>query len=270
MTFRLRALGRWSILTAAALAGALLISSAVGARAAGGAGFDCSGGSVPAGSYSSLTISGVCSVDAGNVTVAHNVSVEPGAALAAAFGGSDLIVGGNVRVGANGVLVLGCAPADFICFNDPDQDHPTLSVHDVIGGSLLAHDALAVLVHGVDIGGNVVMSGGGGGVNCDSLDVLQGAPAYGVIEDSAIGGNAMITNWHSCWLGFIRNTVGGNVNFHGNVTADPDGNEIVTNTIAGRLNCQGNSPAPQVGDSEGSPNIVARGASGQCTGLVAR
>ena len=47
---------------------------------------------------------------------------------------------------------------------------------------------------------------------------------------------------------------------------DPDGNEYVTNTIHGSL-MRGNSPAPQVGDSEGSPNVVTGRETGQCAGL---
>jgi hypothetical protein len=37
---------------------------------------------------------------------------------------------------------------------------------------------------------------------------------------------------------------------------DPDANEHVTNTIRGRLVCHNNSPAPQVGDSRGRPNVL--------------
>jgi len=48
---------------------------------------------------------------------------------------------------------------------------------------------------------------------------------------------------------------------------NPDGNEYVTNAIRGGLNCSGNSPAPQVGDSEGSANRVTGRKTGQCAGL---
>jgi hypothetical protein len=58
------------------------------------------------------------------------------------------------------------------------------------------------------------------------------------------------------------------VNLLNNVVADPDGNEVVTNSIHGILNCSGNDPAPQVGDSEGSPNLVyGSRIGGQCIGL---
>ena len=200
---------------------------------------------------------------------AQRVNVTDGGVFVAAFGGSDLTVAQNLRVSANGALVLGCEPGEFPCFNDPDQNVGTLLTHLVIGGNLIAEGALALITHANQINGNVVVSGGGGGVNCDSQDALMGSPAYLTFEDSTIGGNAVVTNFHTCWLGFIRNTVSGNVNLHGNVTADPDGNEIVTNTISGNLNCTGDSPAPQVGDSEGEPDVVGRRANGQCARLVA-
>lgn len=253
-----------------AIACAVLVGQ-VGAAAAkppsAGGATTCTGGSIASGTYSSLTIAGTCALDSGSVTVTHNVSVLSGGGLLAAFGGSDLTVGQNLVVQANGVLVLGCEPEAFICFNDPDQEVGTLITNDRVGGNLIAENSLAVLAHHSTIGGNVVLSGGGGGLNCDPQDALFGSPAYATYEDNTIGGNAVISGWQSCWLGFIRNTVARNVNFQNNSTFDPDGNEVVTNTIGGALNCSGNDPAPQIGDSGGSPNIATR-ASGQCVGLV--
>ena len=89
-------------------AGALQLISPAASYAAGTT--TCSGGSVAAGSYSSLTITGFCTADAGNVDVATNVTVAPGGELVAAFGGSDVHVGGNLTVQSNGVLILGCEP----------------------------------------------------------------------------------------------------------------------------------------------------------------
>jgi hypothetical protein len=74
--------------------------------------------------------------------------------------------------------------------------------------------------------------------------------------------------YNGFWMGFIRNTVYGPVNLNDNVLVDEDGNEYVTNTIYGSLNCAGNDPAPQVGDSEGSPNQVTGPVTGQCTAVV--
>lgn len=249
----------------AALAVGMLAASPAGALASGGSSLNCTGGPIPAGTYSSLTVSGACLVDAGNVSVSGNLTVAPGGELLAAFAGSNLWVGGNLIVDANGVLVLGCEPFAFTCLNDPTN---TLAAHGTVGGNLTADGALAVLVHNTAIGRNLAIDGGGGGVNCAPQAALMGSPAYATFEDVKIGGNAVIENWHSCWLGLFRTTVGRNVNFSGNIVADPDGNEVATNTIGGNLNCSGNSPAPQVGDSGGAPNTVGRKATGQCVGLT--
>ena len=101
---------------------------------------------------------------------AQRLNVADGGVFVAAFGGSDLTVGQNLRVSANGALVLGCEPGAFPCFNDPDQNVGTLLTHLVIGGNLIAEGALALITHANQINGNVIVSGGGGGVNCDSQD----------------------------------------------------------------------------------------------------
>src|SRR5689334_2187795 len=78
----------------AALVVAVGAVDAIGADASFAAGTKtCSGGSIAAGSYSSLTITGSCKVDAGNVNVARNLTAANGGELIAAFGGSDLHVG---------------------------------------------------------------------------------------------------------------------------------------------------------------------------------
>jgi hypothetical protein len=74
------------------------------------------------------------------------------------------------------------------------------------------------------------------------------------------------TGYRGFWLGFIRNRVIGNVRLTNNVMGDPDANEYVTNRIRGNLVCRANSPAPQVGDSGGQPNIVTGSKVGQCAG----
>jgi hypothetical protein len=232
--------------------------------------YTCAGGSIPAGTYSSLTVAGPCTVDAGSVMVQRDVTVLPKGVLAAAFGNSNLTIGRNLYVLRNGAAVVGCEPEAFICLNDPDQTTGTMTTDDTIGGDLAAVGALAVLMHHNTIHGSVRQIGGGGGVNCFSQPALFGSPAYASYEDNTIGGSVNVVGFRSCWLGLFRNTIGGYVNFQNNNTADRDGNEIATNTITGWLNCSANSPVPQFGDSGGSPNTAA-GGSGQCagTGIVA-
>lgn len=229
----------------------------------------CAGGSIAPGTYTSLKVTGFCTVDQGVVKVLHSVSVEDNAGLVAAFGnGPQLAVGGNLRVERNAVLVLGCEPEAFACINDPDQSVGTFSSKGTVYGSLNATDALAVIVHDAYIGHNARVVGGGGGYNCDSQAALFGSPAYATFEDTSIGGNATISDMKTCWLGFFRTAVGGWVKYHENSTFDPDGNEVDTNVVQGNLACTKNNPAPQVGDSGGFPNTVFGNASGQCVSLT--
>jgi hypothetical protein len=261
---------RWIRIGGLSLAGALVLAvAALGApalSASAASGYTCAGGSVPGGSYASLTVNGVCTVDAGNVSIAHNVTIGPNAALIALFAGSDLTVGGNVIVQRDAAAGLGCGPPDGQCANDTG-DTPTLSNNVSIGGNVVASGALAVIIHNVHVARNIVVSGGGGGVNCDPHDVTQG-PAFSDVEDSTIGGNVVISGLRSCWLGFIRNHISGNAIFTGNTLADQDANEFVTNTIGRNLICNGNSPAPQFGDSGGDPDVVGGHAIGQCARLL--
>jgi hypothetical protein len=214
----------------------------------------------------------ICTVNAGSVKVKNNLTVLSGGILIAAYGGRDKVHGsnlnvlGNLYVLTNGILVLGCEPVNYICYNDPDQKVGTYFTRDTVGGSLIAEDALAVVAHLDVIGQDVTMTGGGGGVSScsESLPALNGAPPYGDFEDMIIGGNLTITGWQSCWLGVARVVVAQNVDFNDNLTGDPDGNEIVTDSIRGNLNCAGNSPKPQIGDSGGSLDNVFGHAHGQC------
>jgi hypothetical protein len=248
-------------------AGAIQLVSPAASYAASGQ--TCSGGSVAAGSYSSLTITGPCTVDAGTITVTNNLTVAPGGALVAAFGGSDVHVGGNLIVQANGALILGCEPVAFICFNDPDQTVGTLQTNDTVGKNLTATGAVAVIVHATTIGINTVVQGGGGGVNCDTFFLgPQGPPAYIDFEDNTIGGNSIIQGVQSCWAGYIRNHISGNVIYQGNSFADPDASELTTNMVGKNMICSGNSPQVQFGDSQGTPNTVSGKAIGECKNVV--
>ena len=263
----------------AILCSALVFSAMVGVGPAGASdrhhdhGFTCSGGSIPAGSYRSLKVTGPCQLDAGNVTVSGSVEVGNGGTLIAAFGGSDLTVGGSVEVGRNANLILGCEPEAFKCLNDPafnDENDPgTLITNDSIGGNLSGERATMVIAHHNRIGRNLEQEGGGGGFTCDNFPLgPDGPPAYSTYEDNTIGGNASIEGLQTCWIGFIRNTVHRNVSFEDNATFDPDGNEVVGNTVGRNLNCSDNSPHAQIGDSMGAKNVVGGRAHGECRALV--
>lgn len=128
-------------------------------------------------------------------------------------------------------------------------------------GGVHATNAASVQIHFTSIVDGVDIRGGSGPFG-GPFDVT-----WNTIEDSRIRGNVTIAGYNGFWMGFIRNTVSGSVTLNNNVLFDEDGNEYVTNVISGNLACSGNSPAPQVGDSEGSPNTVGGAKLGQCTAV---
>jgi hypothetical protein len=203
-------------------------------------------------------VTGVCSLPPrGTVRIIGSLIV----ARDGAFNGgtmATLTVGNGIRVGAGGILVLGCSP-QIGC--------PGVS-NDVVNGGITAGMALAVIAHNNTINGNVGIIGGGGGLTCDSGAVF-GGPAYVVLEDSTVSGSVIVSGLQSCWFGMFRNDVGGNVTIQKNTFADPDATEIADNVIGGNLTCFANNPPAQVGDSEGGPNIVDGNVFGECTSLAA-
>ena len=259
--------------------------------------YNCTGGNVSAGTYNSMVITGVCYMPAGTVVVRGDLTVAPGALLDAVTPGdpagpgallpSTVFVGGNVWVGHGAVLFLGCSP-NVSC--------PMAVTYDRIGGSLTATGALGVVVHSTSIGGNFSLLGGGGGVvGGTATGVCGGNPAavppvpapvpplwaadpslangegpgmpipvYSDAEDNVIGGNLSIIGLHSCWLGGLRNQVGGDANFSANVMGDPDALEMGNNLVSGNLTCLANVPAVQFGDGGAAPNMVGGFGIGEC------
>jgi len=139
------------------------------------------------------------------------------------------------------------------------EDNPSHT--GTISGGVSATNPASVQIHFSTINGGIKVRGGSGPFG-GPFDITWNA-----IEDNQINGGVTIDGYNGFWFGFIRNHVNGAVNLTNNVLEDPDANEYVTNTIQGSLNCSGNSPAPQIGDSEGSPNQVTGAKTGQCSGL---
>jgi hypothetical protein len=166
---------------------------------------------------------------------------------AACLSNGPVIIRGGLFIEAGATFVLGS--------EENSVDTGTIS------GGVHATDAASVQIHFTTINGGVDVHGGSGPFG-GPFDIT-----WNTIEDSRINGGATIEGYDGFWMGFIRNHVNGSVNLNDNVLADPDGNEYVTNTIHGSLNCAGNSPAPQIGDSEGSPNRVTGAKTGQCTSV---
>jgi hypothetical protein len=276
-------------------AGGLLLSllvtgqpAAAAATSGGGAVHVCTGTATApgtlAGTYSNVVIKGVCFVNGGVATIRHDLLVSSNSALGAVFalndvtkhGFSRLSVGGNLLVARGGTLFMGCErkiisvfgkpSAVFPCVDDPDQAKPTLSSHDLVGGSLIENHPLGVVVHNSTIGGSVIETGGGGGVTCTPAGIFKAlkSPVYSDYEDNLVFGSVLVTGLRSCWYGTFRNRVGGSLTVIGNRMADPDAMEVTTNTVLGSLTCLSNKPAIQFGDSDGRPNRVGHGAFGEC------
>jgi hypothetical protein len=234
------------------------------ASATGLASSACAGGSIAAGTYGSLNITGLCRVDSGNVVVVRDVTVAPGGGLEAVFSGSNLIVERNLVIGAGGLLAFGCSPlgGDFPCFNNPAG-----TTHHLVGGSIVATGAVLMIVHHDKIVGNVTETGGGGGLTCNPL-FTGGPPPYTDYADNKIGGTVTVSGLHTCWSGFLGNTVWGSVRWNNNHTVIADGNLMGTNIVHEDLNCFDNSPKPHLSDITPVPNTVFDTARGQCRVLA--
>jgi hypothetical protein len=188
-----------------------------------------------------VTINGICAAPAGPAVINGNLMVSPGSGLNAALSSGNVTVRGNVIMGSGSIMFLGCLPSSFACFDDPNQEEPTLSSASTIKGNLIENSVLGVVVHNSTIGGNVQQNGGGGGTNCESQPPAFSFGVFSDYEDSTIGGNVNISGLRSCWLGLARDNIGGNMILLHNQLADPDAIEILGNHIGNNLNCQGNS-----------------------------
>jgi hypothetical protein len=226
-------------------------SAALAAKPGAAGRTTCSGGSIAAGTYKSLTVTGTCTFAGGTVTINGNLKVADGAILNDHAASSATVnVRGNVIVGRGAVLGLGNY--------DPTPPHESATV----GGNIVANQPLTLYLGGITVHGNVVSHGGG--------DPGRNFP----IKDDTVDGNLIIQGWSGLWLGVIRATVGGNLIVSKNVAADTsqlpgsDSTEVQTNHVAGNLICRRNTPAAQVNpDDGGQPNVVGGRKLGQCRGL---
>jgi hypothetical protein len=242
----------------------------------------CSGGTLgspsvlAAGTYAAVTVSGICLMDAGSVLAEDGLTVAPGASLVAAYGGSALLVVGNLVVQSGGTLIMGCDPGepDAGCISGVG------SADDEVTGNLVGSSALGIVVHASEIDGSVNVNRGGGGTAALACgfpgpgvfgSVLD-LPVYTDFEDNLVGGSLSVTNLTTCWSGVLRNEVGlfalphvAGITFSGNHDGDPDGNEVLNNDVLYSIVCKSNIPAVQFGDSGAAPNSYLYGpAVGQC------
>lgn len=223
--------------------------------------YTCSGGAIPSGTYSNVTVAGPCEVGAGAViTVTGNVTVAAGAVLDAQSAPSTITIGRNVTAAKGSLVGLGCQPPSYTgnsaheCAIEP-EGHSTIS----IGGNVTVNGAVAVLLNGTAIHGNVTLSGGGSDIPWS-------------IKNNTIDGNLTVTGQRTAWLGVLFNTIDGNATLTDIALADPDpgapGVYIVRNAIGRNLTCTGLTPGVSGGFVPGSVNTVGRNATGQCAALV--
>ncbi len=249
----------------------------------------CSGGNILPGWYPSVVVTGVCYAPYGNVDIGGNLTVAPGALFDAVQAGdpttgtavlpATVDISGSAFVGQGAALLLGCSP-NISCSTPPGPPGITF---DTIGGSLFAFGAQGVVVHSASIGGSVVVRGGGGGAAADTCNAqvpgtplvtnlepwsedpnLAYTPVYTDFEDDSIGGNLTVAGLDSCWLGSLRDQIGGSARFFNNSLGDPDALEIDNNVVHGDMGCANNTPAVQFGDSGSAPNLVGGRAFGEC------
>jgi hypothetical protein len=221
-----------------------------------------SAGTALSGNYHDLTVTGNAYVAAGTtLQVRRNLTLAPGACLDA-FTLGTVTVGGNVFVAKKATLGLGCSPNAI----GPTPPCGNTTTNDVVGGSIIAIGANTMYLDGDTIHGNVISIGGGPG---PTLNPYINFP----IKDNTIGQSLIVLGWQGAWFGALRNNVGGDVIVAKNVgvtigdLGTLDSTEIATNTIAHNLICFGNSPAAQIGDSGGLPNVVGGHKIGECAGL---
>ncbi len=215
-----------------------------------------SAGTSLSGVHHNLTVWGNAYVASGNtLRVRGRLKIARGACLDA-FSLGTVHVRGDIVVKKGATLALGCTPGSI----GPVPPCGNTTTNDTVGGSILADHPLTMYLDGNHIWGNVISIGGGPGLHGQFLNFP--------VKDNWIGGRLTMFGWHGGWAGALRNTVGKSLVFSRNISIqDPDSNEVVQNTVGRNLVCHGNSPAAQLGDSGGTPNVVAGAKLGQCAGL---
>lgn len=205
-----------------------------------------------------MTVAGMCVIPEGTIDFIGGLKIAPGGTLIATSARASVRVSGGIHVEAGGSLMFGCAPSlTELC--GPDTSY-------VVNGSVDAHGALAVILHGNRINGSVSIVGGGGGATCAPVFLGGSAPAWTTLEGNEVTGGLSVLGLETCWFGIARNHFGESVSIVGSVGPGPDAdsNDILANTIDGSLACSQDSPLPH---NDGMTNVVGGGEFGQCAGL---
>lgn len=264
-------------LTSLAVAGALMLpagmASAAPYRSHRPHAYTCTGGQIRSGTYTSVTVTGNCSVPAhARITIKRDLVVMRGAMLDADSAPSTITVRRNVLGAPGSSIGLGCTSAHGGCTDEgPDNSGPYAGQEStvLIKGSVWLNRAYNAALDGVTVRHSVTSLGGGPGTNAPGFIPFS-------VKDDIIGGNLTVIGLSSVWFGVIRSTIGGNVTLINNQMSDPDANEVVHNSIGKNLVCLNNYPAPQIGDAaQGIPDptypysTVGRRVIGQCGFVLA-
>lgn len=245
------------------VASALAFSSApaLAGHPGGPAAYTCTGGPIPSGTYSSVTVAGPCSVEADAVIdVTGSVRVREGAVLDAHSAPATITVGRNVTSAPGSIVGLGCQPPEFTgnsghpCAIQP-EGHSTI----VVNGNVTLVGAVGVFLNGIEVGGNVTVLGGGSDIPWS-------------IKNNTIHGNVTVAGQTEEWIGILFNTIDRNVtllNITMTGTDDSTGSGlnsvfVVRNSIARNITCFGLTPGVF-----GYGNTIGRHAVGQCAPLAA-
>jgi hypothetical protein len=246
---------------AAALAAVSAVAVGSAAHAASGA-YTCSGGDIPSGSYTSITVTGPCTVAPNAViNVSGNINVAPGALLDGSESPATIAVGHNITIGAGALVILGCQPENAIGFSAgvPCTTDPTGHTTITVGGNVTATNAALMTLRGMRIGGNVTATGGGDGEN------------PWAIKGDTIGGNVTVRNITPEFFLIGWSTIGGTVTLQSIHETDTDPDPfvgVIQNTVGRNLNCTDLLPRAGGGFVAGAVNHVGGKATGQCAALV--
>lgn len=222
--------------------------------------YRCASGSIPSGTYSSITVTGQCGVAADAVIrVTGNINVQRGAVLDAQSAPAKITVGRDVT-GARGSMVgLGCQPPEYVgnsghpCAADP-SGHSTI----VVGGNVAIFGAVGVFLNGIEVRGNVTVLGGGSDIPWS-------------IKNNTIHGNLVMAGQTEEWIGILFNKIDKNVSLTGITLTGTDDSTgsgtnslfVVRNTIGRNIGCTRLDPGVF-----GYGNVIGRQALGQCASLA--
>jgi len=271
------------------VAGTLVLSggSAMAAPPGASTAYTCSGGAlnlanppastfaeIPSGTYTNVTVTGICDVAPNAViNVLGDFNVAAGGVFDAQGAPSTITVRHDFTGGSGSIFALGCLPnpvghttghpcgTSLVGNTISNVDPATASSNVTINGNIVATNSNVVLLYGVTIKHNVVLTGGGGPV-----------PIPWAIKDNSIGHDLVVSNMTPNWLGVLRNNIGHdailtNVTITDGAFGDPNPTIFVaSNTVRHNLVCTGLGPAV-AGGFPGEVNTVGHKALGQCANL---